>query len=181
MNDQLEVLKIVASRLGGAGIRYMVSGSTAMNYYAQPRMTRDIAVVVELQPTDVDRLVALFGADFSCDADEIREAIERKRMFNLIHLERVIKVDMVVRKDSAYRLEELSRRGAVEIDGSRIWLVSPEDLILSKLVWAKDSRSELQLRDVRNLLAAVTTLDWSYLERWATELSVSSDLAELRS
>jgi hypothetical protein len=98
VNDQLEVLKLVASRLEGEGIRYMVSGSTAMNYYAQPRMTRDIDVVVELVSADVDRMVALFGSDFSCDAEEIRDAIARRRMFNLIHVEHLIKVDMVVRR-----------------------------------------------------------------------------------
>jgi hypothetical protein len=56
-----------------------------------------------------------------------------------------------------------------------------EDLILSKLHWAKDSRSEFQLANVRNLIASVDTLDWSYLDRWAPDLSVAALLAELRS
>lgn len=54
------------------------------------------------------------------------------------------------------------------------------DLILSKLAWAKDSGSEMQLRDVRNLIDAVADLDWSYLDRWAVELSVDESLGEVR-
>jgi hypothetical protein len=42
VSEELEVLKIVAGRLGGAGIAYMLTGSIAMNPYAVPRMTRDI-------------------------------------------------------------------------------------------------------------------------------------------
>jgi hypothetical protein len=39
MSEELEVLKIVANRLRGAGIAYMVTGSVAMNHYAVPRLS----------------------------------------------------------------------------------------------------------------------------------------------
>ena len=50
MESEADVLKLVASRLNAAGIPYMVSGSMALNFYATPRMTRDIDIVVEIQP-----------------------------------------------------------------------------------------------------------------------------------
>ena len=50
MNDQLDVLREIVERLDRAGIACMVSGSTALNYYAEPRMTRDIDIVIELGP-----------------------------------------------------------------------------------------------------------------------------------
>jgi hypothetical protein len=59
-------------------------------------------------------------------------------------------------------------------------LLVPQSVLASKLVWAKPSHSEMQLRDVRNLIACVPTLDWSYLERWATDLTVANLLAEVR-
>ena len=49
MADLLEVLHLVTARLDAAAVPYMVSGSLALGYYAQPRMTRDIDIVVELQ------------------------------------------------------------------------------------------------------------------------------------
>jgi hypothetical protein len=60
------------------------------------------------------------------------------------------------------------------VEDQEIWIVAPEDLILSKLEWAKDSRSERQLEDVRNLLLSVPDLDKDYLARWAARLSVGA-------
>ena len=58
--------------------------------------------------------------------------------------------------------------------------MSAEDLLLSRLYWAKDSHSELQLQDARNIIATVTDLDWPYLEHWAAQLTVASLLGEVR-
>lgn len=180
MPDQLAILKLVTSRLDTAGIRYMITGSIAAGHYAQPRMTRDIDLVVELDATDAERLAALFGDAFECDVDAIRTAIARQSLFNLIHTTAIVKVDVVVRKDTPYRLEEFGRRHLVNIDGQPMSMVSAEDLLLSKLLWAKDSRSELQLRDVRHIAAAQSTLDWVYVERWADALDVRELLHEVR-
>ena len=79
-----------------------------------------------------------------------------------------------------FRREEISRRRRLAADGFEVWVVAPEDLILSKLVWAKPSRSDFQLRDVRNLIRSVTDLEWPYLERWAADLEVTDLLAEVR-
>ena len=61
-----------------------------------------------------------------------------------------------------------------------MWMASPEDLILSKLLWAKDTHSELQFRDVRQIIAAQPVLDWPYLERWAGSLRAIELLREVR-
>jgi hypothetical protein len=92
------------------------------------------------------------------------------------YLESIVKVDFIVRKSDAYRQAEFSRRVLLELPGFRLWVVSREDLILSKLVWAKDSGSELQLRDVKNLLAGDT--DRTYLDEWAGRLTVTALLKE---
>lgn len=180
MSEQLDVLKVVSERLERAGIAYMVSGSMALNYYAQPRLTRDIDLVAELRPDDAERVVNLFIEDFYIDAEAVVNAIAHHGMFNAIHYDAVIKVDFIVRKDTPYRHEEFSRRHAVDIDGTTIWLVTAEDLLLSKLVWMAESGSEMQLNDVRNLIAAVTSLDWPYIEHWAAELAVVERLDQVR-
>lgn len=180
VTDELAVLKLVTARLEAAGIAYMITGSIAAGYYAEPRMTRDVDLVVELEPDDVAVVANLFTPEFLVDAESIVRAVQRRAMFNLIHIAAAVKVDMIVRKDLPYRREEFRRRRQVTIDGQHMWLVSPEDLILSKLDWAKDSRSELQLRDVRGLLRAVPGLDEAYLERWADELGIPHLLREAR-
>lgn len=64
MKTELDILREVSKRLDAAGIQYMVTSSVAMNYYAQPRMTRDIDVVMALKDSDAVRLLDLFGADY---------------------------------------------------------------------------------------------------------------------
>jgi hypothetical protein len=180
VNEQLDVLKLVAERLQRADMAYMISGSIALNYYAQPRLTRDIDIVVALKREDTERVINLFAEDFYIDADAVRNAIAQLGMFNIIHYDHVVKVDCIVRKETPYRQEEFARRIAVEIDGVTMWLVTAEDLLLSKLVWAAESCSEMQLQDVRNLVRAVANLDWTYIERWANELTVGELLREVR-
>lgn len=151
-----------------------------MNYYGQPRMTRDIDIVVELEPADAERVTRFFSTGFYIDTDAVAEAIRARRMFNAIHGRLVVKVDFIVRKDTPYRREELSRRRSLRIDDLTVSVVSPEDLLLSKLAWAADSRSEIQLDDARNLIASVPELDWSYIETRAATLGVEALLREVR-
>lgn len=174
MSDELDVLKAVAAELEVAGIPYMVTGSMAANFYTVPRMTRDIDLVVELFERDVDRITCLFQQDYYIDRDMVERAVRDHAMFNMIHNALVVKVDCVVRKETEYRREEFARRRAVSIAGQQVFIVSPEDLILSKLDWAKESRSEMQLTDVRNLLNSVQGLNAAYLSRWADRLGLSS-------
>lgn len=181
MTDQLDVLALVTSTLDTAGIPYMVTGSMASGYYGEPRMTRDVDLVVELRSDDPDRLEALLGTAFLLTAEGVREAMRRQTMFNAIHKEAFVKVDFVVRKADAYRVEEFGRRRRVTLDGHGMWIVSPEDLILSKLVWGQASNSDVQARDVRAVIAAQTAnLDWTYLTTWADALGVSDALGRSR-
>ena len=180
MNEELEVLKEVTRRLNRSGIPYMVTGSIAGNFYAVPRMTRDIDIVVELSEKDVDRFVDVFHGDFYLEPETVKEAVRKRGMFNLIHTEYVIKVDFVVRNDSPYRRKEFSRRKRAYVDDQDFDVVAPEDLILSKLEWAKDSKSEVQLADVRSLLKSVKNLNRRYLARWAKALGIESLYREVR-
>jgi len=61
MKTELDIVRDVSQRLDHVGLAYMLTGSMAMNYYAQPRMTRDIDVVVALAPADAEKIVDLFG------------------------------------------------------------------------------------------------------------------------
>jgi hypothetical protein len=174
MNEELEVLKIVAERLRGAGIAYMVTGSVAMSHYAVPRMTRDIDLIVELSAADVDRVCRLFEDDFYVDRHAVLHAVEIPAAFNMIHVGLVVKVDIVVRKETEYRRMEFARRRRLTVEGQELFVVAPEDLILSKLEWARESRSAVQLADVRNLAESVTDLDRQYLAEWLERLGLAA-------
>jgi len=113
-------------------------------------------------------MVASFAGDFYVDGELARAAIQSETLFNLMHLDSGVKVDFIVRKSSEYRRLEFERRKLISVAGVRTWVVSREDLILSKLLWARESGSEMQRRDIRLLLDG--DLDLDYLERWAKDL-----------
>jgi len=174
---ELAVLSDVTARLESAGFEYMLTGSVAMNYYSQPRMTRDIDIVVSLVGSDSRKIVKIFESDYYVSADAVADAARQQSMFNIVHLESVVKVDFIVRKETEYRRLEFERRQQIRVGEAEFWIVSKEDLILSKLHWAKDSRSELQLGDVRNLLS--TNPDLDYLNKWSPVLDVGQLLQDL--
>jgi len=174
--NEIDIVRDISDRFEQAGVPYMLTGSMAMNYYAQPRMTRDIDMVIAIVPEDVDRVTALFRPDYYISEESIRESLVHESIFNLIHQESVIKVDCIIRKSSEYRRAEFERRQRILILDFTTFIVSKEDLIISKLFWAKDSRSEVQLSDVKNLLA--TGYDAAYLRHWTRELGLDNLLQE---
>jgi len=174
MSEELDVLKTVCQRLDQAKVAYMLTGSFAANFYAVPRMTRDLDIVVEIQEADIDNLWHLFQEDFYLDKDAISEAIKHQGMFNIIHNATVFKIDFIVRKNSAYRSIEFQRKQRVLLHGIPVWIVAPEDLIISKLFWAKDSFSEMQLKDIRNLFTSLKNLDSEYIQKWVDTLKLKT-------
>jgi len=174
---ELLALRDVCARFEGAGIAYMLTGSLAMSYYARPRMTRDIDLVVAFESAKEDQLTSVLGADYLADADAITGALRDGRPWNIIHVPSVVKIDLIPRKETPYRRTEFERRRKVELAGVPLWIVSVEDLILSKLEWSRDSRSEQQRRDVGLLLEV--PLDREYLDKWAGRLGLGGLLKEV--
>ena len=153
-------------------IPYMLSGSIAMGLYTVPRMTRDIDFIIHLQAKNVDLFVNSFKDGFYCDRDVIKEAIEGPvKMFNIIDHATGYKADFVVLKDDPFRQEEFNRRLRVTYFGKTIYVVSPEDLLLSKLIWIQDFQSAIQIEDIKNL-TFVNNLDWDYILKWVKQLNL---------
>ena len=170
MLTELDILRDVTRKFDQLNIQYMLTGSLAMSYYSQPRMTRDIDLVVNISQTSIKKMETLFIADYYISIDSVINAIDNEFMFNLIHTESSIKVDCIVRKKEEYRLTEFERRQKIRLTDFDIYIVSKEDLIISKLIWFKDSNSELQKKDIKNLL--VSGYDKDYLQRWILRLNL---------
>jgi len=168
---EIEVLKDVAGRLSTNKIEYMVSGSIAMNFYAIPRMTRDIDIVILIDSDYIDKIVDIFKNDFYIDKESIEDAVKNRSMFNIIHLKEAVKIDFIIRKDNEYRILEFNNKKKMKIEESDIYIVSIDDLIVSKLYWAKDSESEIQLTDVKNLMK--NGYNKEYVEKWCSFLGIS--------
>ena len=177
MTEELQTLRDIVTRLEAAGIDYMLTGSVALNCYAQPRMTRDIDVVVAFFLKDAARIASVLGTDYYVSPDAARNAVLHQSSFNAIHQSTLMKVDFMIRKQEEYRLHEFTQRVRVQVADFDVWVVGKEDLILSKLQWAKESLSTRQLADVENLIA--TGCDMDYLKEWSARLNLTDMLTRV--
>lgn len=170
MFSELDVLLDVISKLKDIQIDYMLTGSLSMNYYAEPRMTRDIDFVIEIFKKDIIKMTKRFSNDYYISENAVLEALNNSSSFNIIHNAAVIKVDFFIRKNSEYRTIEFNRKKTFSLEGVEINIVSKEDLIISKLFWAKETHSEQQKNDIINLLS--TDYNKEYLLKWLRKLEL---------
>ncbi len=175
-DDQERILKDCTERFDRLGIEYMLTGSMAMLHYAVGRMTRDIDIVIDISNRHTRVFIDEFEPDYYVPHNRVRDSISRKFMFNLLHQETVVKIDCVVRKDTEFQKKAFERRKNIEFGDFNVWTITKEDLILSKLNWAKDTRSEMQMRDVTNMLR--TEYDENYVNYWADKLNIEGLLGE---
>ncbi len=165
-----ELYKEITSALDSRNIPYMVSGSMAMLIYTVGRTTRDIDIVIELSEESLDSFYDIFKDQFYLHKPSVEEGLQRKGMFNAIDTRSGLKIDFVIRKNSLFRRTEFERRSRQKLFGHEAWVVSLEDLILSKLIWIQEIQSDRQKEDIRSLLE--NNVDGAYLSKWVKELNL---------
>jgi len=168
--------------LDGLEIPYLVGGSLASSLYGIPRSTHDADVVADLAEEDVPRLIVSLRELFYLDEERITEAIRARTSFNLLHLATVVKVDIFVLRATVFARQEMIRRQTISLPGTGRHLVvaSAEDTILQKLRWYEvgGRSSDQQWRDILGVLKVrASSLDRSYLDRWAQALDLGELLA----
>ena len=170
----------VVEALEKISARYVVVGSTAASAWGVARSTRDIDVVAVITRETVDTFLrALGNNEIYVPVDEAKAATIKGGSFNVLHTTTGGKVDVFVCQTSdAFESSRLDRRVKLKVLGIDTWVSTPEDVVLSKLLWRLQTRSEVQWRDCVEV-AATQKLDVNYLRIWATELGLSADLEEL--
>lgn len=170
-------LERVVEVLDEAEVPYMLTGSLASAFYAVPRATQDIDVVIEAQREGVERLIeGLLAAGWYADRDAALEAWQGQSQFNAIEPDTGWKADFIVRKERAYSREEFSRRQQISLLGVELAVASLEDVLIAKLEWSSLGDSALQRRDVVQLLERTwQRVDRAYVERWVTELGLEAE------
>ncbi|HOD79367.1 MAG TPA: hypothetical protein PKI10_14000 [Syntrophorhabdus sp.] len=135
--EQLEVLRKVVEKLCNLDIEYMLSGSVAMNFCGQPRMTRHIDIVIPIKETQIRRFIDAFKEEFYIESEMVLKEVSGKGMFNVSLNDYIVKVDFILRKDTKYDINAFERRRLVNVGDFEICLISPEDLVPNKLLWAR--------------------------------------------
>ncbi|HEX4621243.1 MAG TPA: hypothetical protein VH208_06720 [Myxococcaceae bacterium] len=178
-----EIALIAAEAFERAGVDYALGGSVASSIQGEPRFTNDIDFAVRMTERQVPGLLASLGADFEVDEEALREAIRTGRSTNIFYLPLITKIDLFLRGGRPFDTSELSRRVRVPVGpgSGELYIATPEDNLLRKLVWFKAGGevSDSQWRDVLGLLR-LGKLDAAYLNQWAKELDVEDLLARAR-
>ena len=172
--SQAELLRVAVALLNDAGIPYMVVGSYASSFHGEPRMTRDVDLVVEPTEPELRLLVEKIDGDRFYVGDAL-DALRHRSMFNLIEPSTGWKVDFIIRKDRPFSVAEFERRIPARVAGVDLYLASAEDTMLAKLEWGKAAGSDRQFDDVV-AIAATQQIDIAYMEEWARELGVVEEL-----
>lgn len=180
MIDVGAAIRAGIASLVAADIEYVVVGSVAASAWGVLRSTRDVDLVVAVAPEQLLRwLESVDSTEFYVADDFAREVIQSGGSFNMIHLEGGAKIDIFVPSaDDPLASAALARRVRADVFGSSCWVASAEDLILAKLKWRLESRSERQWIDCGEI-AATVELDRAYLRSRALELGLDVDLAQL--
>jgi hypothetical protein len=182
--DLVAALLPVIEALDSLGVGYYVGGSVASSIHGVPRASIDADLIAELGAEHVAPLAARLSALFYLDEGRMRDAVERRLSFNVIHLASMFKVDVFVSKGRPFDVEASGRARLEALgespDAPKARVASPEDTLLAKLEWYRrgGESSERQWSDILGLLRVRTgRLDLAYLADWARALGVA-DLLE---
>lgn len=176
------LIKIVKI-LENLNIKYFITGGFAVSVWGRPRATFDIDIVVKIIEPQVKSLTEALRRISKAgyiDENMAKEAIKLKGEFNFIEPSSGLKVDFWIAKEDKRNLLEFERRRAQDINGQKVYFISPEDLILSKLQWYQETQSSRHLEDAESVLKiSGKQLDIEYLKQQAEQLEVIKILDKL--
>ena len=175
--DPTTIASLLAQILTAANIPYYLTGGVAAIAHGEPRATIDLDVVIGVDLMDLPTLAANFEAQgfyVSGLADVMAGSL---RCLNLTHLETIENVDLMISGKEEYDLIKFDRSRLYTLPGSGdVAIASPEDVIISKLVWRRESQSDKQWRDILGILKVQREkLDFIYLRQWLEQFGLEDD------
>lgn len=178
----LEALDWICNKLNTLQIPYMVTGGSAVGFWGHIRTTMDIDLVIQMRSNQADAFLASIKDEAYVDDDVVKTAIQNKSMFNIIPNETLFKVDIIpLDENNTYEKEKFNRRVKINLRNREIYISSPEDLIISKLVWSKNAGgSERQIADCESIWKInQENLGIDYIKEWVQILNIEGEFKKL--
>ena len=179
------LFQIFINRLNKLGIRYMVTGAVATIVYGEPRLTHDIDLVIELKTEDIRKLIGIFSPkEFYCPPEE-NITLEVKRPsrghFNIIHSETGFKADCYLMGQDELHYWGMINRKEFIMEGEPIWVAPPEYVILRKLEYYQEGKSQKHLLDIANMLRISSPqIDFPQLQEKIRSYGLEREWAEVK-
>src|SRR6266508_2394127 len=180
--DITSFLKLVLEALEASRVEYLIGGAVAEWAWGEPRATQDLDMVINLPIKAVSRFSKeLEKRNMLVPADIIRDAMMEDRAdipLNAIHIYSGLKADLyLMREGDALRKSAFQRRLLVDYGPSIgvVYVHSPEDLILYKLMYLGLSGQPKHARDIAAILRGKKDqLDFGYMAGWVRQLGLES-------
>lgn len=179
---QRDLLIKIIRALDETGCAYMLTGSFASSMHGEPRLSHDIDLVVDIHPQAITEFVRRFPApEYFLDEGSVRDAVQRREMFNLLHVPEGDKVDFWMLTGEPFDTARFDRRRKESVLGTTLFVSSPEDTILAKLRWTRLSGgSERHFRDAVSVYQVQSPqLDAEYLNYWIGMLQLQEEWTRL--
>lgn len=182
-------LKLILAALKASKVEYMIGGALAEWAWGEPRATQDVDVVINLPIRSIGRFSReLEKRDMLVPADIILDTLAEDRAdipLNAIHIHSGLKADLyLVREGDALRQSAFQRRVLVDYGPliGKVYVHSPEDLIIYKLLYFGISGQSKHARDIAAMMKANTDrIDLEYIEKWVAHLGLTSVWMEMKS
>ena len=151
-----ELHRLILGPLHRTGIAYMITGGVAAIAYGEPRLTNDVDVVIDPRPGDARKFVEAFPASaYYVPPLEVLETEQRRTHlghFNIIHHATGLRADLYVAGDDPLHAWAFERRHAEVVGGDNLWFAPIEYVIIRKLEYFAQGKSDRHLRDIAAML-----------------------------
>jgi hypothetical protein len=174
--ELFDLLKKVVNVFEKLDISYLVTGSVASMAYGEPRLTNDIDIVAGIEDRHVAGLIEEFPADeFYISDSMIREAISSHGQFNIIHPLSGLKIDVIIKENTAFDNSRFRRKKRLlPSESYEADFAAPEDVIIKKMEYYREGGSEKHLRDITGILKISNeSIDIDYITEWADRLGLT--------
>ena len=110
-HDVMEALNPLVEAFDQLGIVYYIGGSVSSSLHGLARQSQNVDVIADIQPDQVRSLVQALKGDYYVDEQAWQDAIRHGTLYNVIHLNTMLKVDLIPLKRRAFTRSCVERPG----------------------------------------------------------------------
>jgi hypothetical protein len=184
---QMEPIDLMAAMLPAVraldrlGVSSYLAGSIASSLHGMQQLAQDVDLVVDLPASSIAPLLTLIKPSYALDEDAMREAVLAGTSCSLIHLDTLLKVDVILPRPSAFETAMRPLVAAHTLDECYppVRVASACEMILFKLQRYRHNersrsdgmRDDSEWNDILGMLKVQgSALDLVLLEQWADTL-----------
>ena len=162
-----KAVKLVSKACTDLGVPYMVVGSVSSMFYGVARLTVDADFVVELGRDQLAALAKRLESRLRLQTQPKLESVTFTTRYLFEEVEGDFAVELFALSEDDFDQERFRRRVEVIFADEKVWLPTPEDVIVMKLRWYHHAQRTKDREDVSGIIAVrKSELDWDYIHRW---------------